>query len=153
MNLDVHATLLELAGIAPAGPAVSRTLLAPDPKRLRVGEYPFVFDKPFGAVRNAHPGWQPGRFGLKLRALYEGDHKLILAEDGSRQLYDVRRDPLETNDLSELQTARADRLEKMLSEIGATLLAPGPPAGPAPALSAEQRELLRELGYLSPDSE
>jgi len=62
------------------------------------------------------------------------------------ELYDLRRDPAETVDLSRTEPARADLLGKELKAILASQT-----AGPAPAvaLDAAARERLAALGYLS----
>jgi arylsulfatase A-like enzyme len=150
-NLDLHDMLLALAKIAGDGEIAPAALLSPDSERVRVSEYPMVFDRPFAAVRPASPGWTPDRWMRRLSALFAGHYKLIVADDGHRELYDLSRDPLETKDLSRLDAARAERMATALAEIRAALPEPPSAGGAAPRLSAEQRELLEGLGYLAPD--
>jgi arylsulfatase A-like enzyme len=82
-------------------------------------------------------------FGVRL-----GRWKYLEAplETPSRELYDLVEDPLETRNLADLLTGRADRLSALLARWRAT----APPPAPAPALSEEERARLGALGYRSP---
>lgn len=82
-----------------------------------------------------------------LEAVVLGDFKLV--EDrvaGSRALFDLRADPGERRDIAAARPEVAERLAAVLAERRAALAgaAPGQPA----ALSDEQRERLRALGYV-----
>lgn len=83
---------------------------------------------------------QPG-----LSAIRRGDHKLVFdPATGQTLLFDVVHDPEETSDLS------ADRPElraSLLRELSAFTDTRGPEEGEAPALTPEQVEALRALGY------
>jgi arylsulfatase A-like enzyme len=152
VNADVRRTLLDLAGIEASVPdGISRSLLSPADERARVAEYPAVFTGPFDAVREEYPHFDPAPWSRRLRALYEGPHKLIWHEDGETELYDLRRDPGELHDLAESDPETAARLSARLAAIAPPL---DSGAGePVPTLSDEQRAMLEDLGYLAPGEE
>ena len=80
------------------------------------------------------------------RAVYEGDHKLLMAENGIEALFDVAADPAETRNLAAEQRAQAAALER---KIGAFMQAVGQPANPHTAeADAQIVEQLRALGYV-----
>ncbi len=89
------------------------------------------------------------RFGPEQQSIRQGDHKLVRRE-GHRELYDLRRDPGELNDLLEGGSAsavqRADQLEALLPPIGEGQ------GGPAPNLGAELLQVLEALGYADPEA-
>jgi hypothetical protein len=78
---------------------------------------------------------------------------LIWGEDGEHQLYDLSADPSESNDLYVPGSSESDR---MLGELEAFMkrVEVGDIAvqSPAPELDAEQREMLKGLGYVIEDS-
>jgi Flp pilus assembly protein TadD len=79
-----------------------------------------------------------------LRSLTDGDWKLI---NGAKpELYDLARDPGETENRAEDER---DRTERMLRALQAALgvLAPAGDTAHAVAITAEQQERLRSLGY------
>lgn len=144
MTLDVHATLLEMAGIETAE---RESLLAPHSDRVRLAEYPAIFAKPFQSVagRNREAATEP--FRRRLRALSSGEFKLIEGEDGAHELYDLSQDPDEQNDLSEAAPATRERLRDALYERVRELAPPLAPGGDAAEVSDEEARLLVELGY------
>jgi hypothetical protein len=144
MALDVYPTLLALAGAPSVG---GTSLLEPRADRVRLAEYPAIFSKPFQSVAaRATPGALE-RFRRRLRALLSGPFKLIEGEDGNDELYDLRSDPGERNDLSSSQPETRTRMREMLFGQVRDLAAP-PAASPAPGRVGEREaQLLRELGY------
>jgi arylsulfatase A-like enzyme len=148
MNLDLFPTLLEAAG-AEAPPATRGvSLLAPREERVRVAECTGVFSDPFSAVAPVHPAWNPAPWEREIRAVYGKREKLIRWSDGRLEMYAVREDPAERADLAPAQSERARAMETALASFVATLRPAGTTAFAPPPMSAEQRDLLRSLGYV-----
>jgi len=83
----------------------------------------------------------------RLRSVVDGDFKLMIDLDrGTRELYDLGRDPLERMDVSQEQPARRRELERLLSSW-AKASRRSKPTPPPVELSPEERERLRALGY------
>jgi hypothetical protein len=53
-----------------------------------------------------------------IRVLFDGSWKLITTSKGRRMLFDLSRDPQETNDLA---TAEPDRVEELARRLEATM--------------------------------
>ena len=153
MNFDIFPTVLDLAALElPAGLVTrSRTLLDPAAERIRVAEYPAVFEKAQREVHAENPTWDPTPFARRLRALHERNYKLIWGEDGRHELYDLASDPREERDLigdrPELAKRMLDSLDGYLEGLSTDDRDKSVPPEP----SAEQREMLRGLGYLLDD--
>jgi len=62
-----------------------------------------------------------------IRVLFDGSWKLITTSKGQRMLFDLSRDPQETNDLA---TAEPDRVEELARRLEATLSTMVAAAGP-----------------------
>ncbi len=147
-QLDLHATLLELAGLPRDPEDGGRSLLAPaDPAgapRWLLSESLEPKRKPVDAVLRHYPNFDPTPWLRPLRSVERAGHKLIQAEGGPSELYEIERDPLELHD-------RFGERPELAAELAAGLagLERGERA-PAPAveIDAEQRALLEELGYL-----
>jgi arylsulfatase A-like enzyme len=146
-NFDVHATLLELAGLAPPDATRAQSLLAPLERRARLAEDPAIARVGIDQVRQAHPDFDPTPFLRRLRAWTDEPHKYVWSSDGRHALYDLARDPGEAHDLAREDAALAARLAADLEAYRATLrrCAPAPP--PATAPTPEEIERLRALGY------
>lgn len=79
------------------------------------------------------------------RALLSWPLKLVTNEEsGRRELYDLERDPAERHDLA---AVRPQETERLAGVLGRLLAAPPAPAGTG-ALSPEELEELRSLGYV-----
>ena len=156
MSFDLFPTLLELTGVdAPPGlrsRAVS--LLAPQQDRVRFAEDPSTPKIGIAQVLPLHPGWDPRPFQRRLRTLVVGDHKLIWGSDGRRALYDLKADPQEARDLIRNQPELAAQLETELDRYFETLARCEMPSHPheKQQMPAQQRELLKGLGYLDDDA-
>ncbi len=144
MALDLHATLLELAGIEESD---RPNLIAPRDDRVRLAEYPAIFAKPFRALPRAKREQATARFQRRLRAVTSGTHKFIEGEDGRHELYDLSRDPGEQTDLSATAPATQERLQGLLLERVRALAPPPPREDEARGPSGREARLLAELGY------
>lgn len=136
--IDVAPTILDWVGIEAPEQFAGRSLRA-------------------GSLRGTSRGYDFvesfSRWGLDRQSYYEGDWKIIaeLSTDFV-ELYNLREDPTEMNDLSRVEPARARRMVSRLKEIlaeaealrGALRL--GEP--PVPALSEDARKELEALGYV-----
>ncbi len=150
MNFDIFPTILDLAGLEPPAGLVtrSRSLLEPAAERIRVAEYPAVFEKPQRAVRKKHPAWDPAPYARRLRAYHERSYKLIWGEDGRHELYELASDPLEERDLVDDRPELAKHMTESLDRYMAELDVEHRERSAPPELPTEQREMLRGLGYV-----
>ena len=149
VNYDLFPTLLELAGlpVPDLQGSGATSLLAPAPAgRVRVTESLGVFRDPFNAVRQLHPGWDPTPWNRELRAVIDGPEKLIWSTNGKHELYRYRDDPAEARNLAASEPAEVARLTALLESRAGR--APAGVQEPAPAMTPEQRERLRSLGYI-----
>jgi len=81
-----------------------------------------------------------------LRAITLGNWKLI--QGAASELYDVSADPLEARDRSAEDPERVSRMRRLLASSLARMAPQGDTARPV-ALSPEQEDRLRSLGYVS----
>jgi arylsulfatase A-like enzyme len=131
-QVDIFPTILSLAGISPKLPVPiqGESLLSPRENREILAEY-----------------WDETRERFS-RAMYFGDHKLIVPSTGERRLVDPVRDPGEMDDLAARRPDLADALQARLEKYLASL-----PKG-KPRFDEKERQrrlkLLKSLGYLSP---
>jgi arylsulfatase A-like enzyme len=80
------------------------------------------------------------------RAFYSGDFKLVLQGSGQRELYDLKNDPREKNDLAAL---RPDLLNSLASRLDERLRSmPQKKSGVDARKKKEMEKLLKSLGYL-----
>ncbi len=80
-----------------------------------------------------------------LRAWVEGDFKLI--DGGRTELFDLSRDPTESTNLADQDTARVGRMRESLRKAVARM-APEGDRAPTAAITREQESLIRSLGYV-----
>jgi len=144
-SIDVAPTLLELLGAAPGPDAgLQGQSLVPllDGRGEVNGERPIFLFR-----RHYEPGQERGiavngvKHGIRL-----GDWKYIVGpEEGTRELFNLARDPRERENLIEAEPERASelaaRLDRRLAGSARPLVAPD-------AISPEERERLRALGYV-----
>ena len=129
--VDVVPTILVLVGGAPAHDLDGRDLLGADrgPRSLYAETFlPLDFYN-----------WSP------LRALRREGLKFIEAPEP--ELYDLTRDPSETQNLAETQTARVAGMAAALARVASTSSAAA--AGSRPTVDAELAGRLRSLGYVA----
>lgn len=124
-------------------PLVLRAAGLPVPEAVQ-GEAPPARRRPILAEVNPMSArTDTGRW----RARWEGPLKLLENSLGGRWLFDVERDPDESDDLAPRQPERAARAEQALEREFAAL----PPAAaeaPAVQIDPDTLEALRRLGYL-----
>ena len=145
--VDIAPTILDLAGISVDVPLQGRSLLdsSPDPDRSIFCELTSTW------FRRAEPGVPPGKRIENWLAIRKGDHKFIVRPERNRnELYDVRKDPTEQNNLYRRDHLIAQSLATTLNQWqdSMKLLAELYGTGANAELSPEQRDRLRSLGYL-----
>lgn len=145
---DVFTTALAHAGLPQPRRSVGRDLRdPPDPERSLRADYDFpeqVLDTFPAAVRDA-PALDRYRVAHRVGLL--GPHKLIRDSAGRESVYDLATDPGEARDLA--PAADPALLDRLRLAAGT----PEPPpararAAPVAPGDAEDREALRQLGYL-----
>lgn len=155
-NFDIFPTLLELAGIDPSEGAQSTavSLLNPSEDRPLLAELPATFTEPFVAVGSAFPDFDPTPWARKLKAFRYKGHKLVWSSTGNHELYHPESDPLEQIDLA---ASKPELTAELLVEFKAfmkTLLPPMPRGTRGRSeYTAEQLQLLKDLGYVSDEEE
>jgi arylsulfatase A-like enzyme len=82
-----------------------------------------------------------------VRALIEGDYKLIWSSSGPDELYRLSTDPGEAHNLAVDEPERAEAMRQRLSAYLESLPRPLE-AGTPTEVDAETREALRRLGYV-----
>jgi len=151
---DVFPTILRLVGVPPPaelhaglpGKSLVGSPVSVPSGRTLLGDYE-VPDNLLPRYRRRTKITDESYFHRGLRSLHEGNWKFIWGTDGRHELYDLAKDPLETNDLvtqlPEQAKAMESRLQAMLDEM--------PQVGDAEEtgeLDAETRDQLRALGYI-----
>lgn len=131
-QVDIFPTILSLAGISPKLPVPiqGENLLSPRENREILAEF-----------------WDGARERFN-RAMYFGDHKLIVSSTGDRRLIDLIQDPSEMEDLAARRPDLADALQARLEKFLDSL-----PRGRFRIDEKERQrrlKLLKSLGYLSP---
>ncbi len=95
---------------------------------------------------------QFSRFMRGLTTLRTASHKLIMGTDGSTQLYDLQRDPGETQDIASAEPARLRELQSQLeawwAARGSYLIDRPDDTADQTAVSADVQARLQALGYL-----
>ncbi len=130
--VDVPSLVLAEAGLA-----------APDAMQ---GEPPPSARRPL--LAEVHP-MSPRADTGKWKARWDGRYKFLQSSVGDRYLFDLERDPGESENLVGGEPERARTAERGLDDAFAAL--PPPPAGAGSVpIDAETREALRRLGYLDP---
>jgi arylsulfatase A-like enzyme len=145
--LDIAPTILDAAGIKRPRDMRGRSLLA---ARRGAGQ----------ALFSDLVGWRdpwPGPHGIPRQAILIGDTKLIHnlgATAPEFELYDLRRDPAERNNLAGTAAQAApgadfERLRAKLAAVNENLREPPAEAEPSgPPMDDESRERLKSLGYI-----
>ena len=150
--VDVFATLLAALEVEPPGDAAGgRDLLAPDFRRDAVfSEYRFP-QQALGLFSSSELEANRDRIDphrRSLRALQRAGTRLIWSSDGSHELYDLTRDPGETENLYDPADTRAVELLRELDAYAGAATPDPTAAEVAPVIDEDAREALRELGYI-----
>jgi arylsulfatase A-like enzyme len=156
-GIDVMPTLLELAGVRFAGEmqgrsfasAVRDSLTLPPREAYVEGEMCWRGREIYFLGRDGRKDYFTGIQG-KRRAIRTSEWKLIYTPkqgDHLFELYDLRRDPRELQNLYLTDRAVAESLKKKLVDwmVGAEQ---GPPVDGAPSFDDQTRSKLRALGYV-----
>jgi|GEM_PF-1175624 len=145
--VDLHPTMLEAAG-APApdyGPSESLYDFAD----RRYHDHTFAeyagFDGPVRRLQRKYPEFDAERYARSLQAVRDDEHKLIVTEDGDRELYAWREDRYERENLVDERPDVADALEGVLRETLDPLDSPGNFRTPD---DPELEDQLEDLGYI-----
>ncbi len=145
--LDIFTTILEILdheGVETQGRSLLPERLKANPRRFAVAEQSRpsleVFTKRF-------PEFDPSPYDRELRAIRAEDHKYIWASDGRDELYDIRADPGEKENLISMQPEKAQELRQMLEEWLRGFTSYQAEEG-AMEMDEITRERLRGLGYI-----
>lgn len=82
------------------------------------------------------------------RAIVSGDWKFLESSVGDRLLFDIARDPAESDDLASQEPAHAQELKKAVDDWMASLPEPRRAAGGDATVDESTRRALEGLGYL-----
>jgi arylsulfatase A-like enzyme len=152
---DLFRTLIEFAGIAeplPADARLSWNLLDP---ALLEGQAParpiVVEEEPAEWRRRLAGGDLAGDVSLdgRYKAYYDGPLKYVWSDDGTRELYDLARDPRELRNRARARPREVERLAKSLEAWLGALPVNRTEQAPSPEIEVDDatRDRLRGLGY------
>lgn len=152
-TMDLYATLAEIEGLTMPAGTLSRSLLSEAPAQAYaelVEPTRLVFDR----MRKVHKDFDSSPYELQYASVEDGDLKCIRRSDGHVELFDVRADPAEAHDLAPTRGADAAALCARIDAWRATFPAYDPSKSDArhDELSAEEKQRLVELGYLSEEA-
>ena len=143
--VDVHGMILRAAGLEPGG-------TRGDPLGLRNTKHGDLIAEYYRPVRVLRRFQKQApecalRLDRRLTSVQRGAFKLVWSSDGSRWLYDLESDPGEERNLA---AERPDLVAELERDVDArqALARKGPVSEAGPILDAEEREQLRDLGYL-----
>jgi arylsulfatase A-like enzyme len=150
--VDIAPTILDLCGAADRAPALRAELgsLASDKREPQK----FVLagnEKPLTGIKllqTKYPGYDWESIDYRMRCLRAPAHKLIWNESHSVELYNLSKDPGETDNLADSQ---ADLQRQMMGVLSKSYEKMGTTAGHFMFESKDQEslELLRSLGYIN----
>jgi arylsulfatase A-like enzyme len=146
-TIDLHATVLELAGIPPSvGTPFSRSLFAApmEGERAVYAEYAGPLPGLMRLLHMKNPRADLSRYRRALRSVRLGDLRLIADDRGGEQLFDLRTDPAQRHDLGRDRPADREALRALIDRLEVST----PTAGRGPEMDAETLEQLRSLGYV-----
>jgi len=113
---DIFPTLLDILGIKDEQwwrEIQGLSLLSTDSRKYTISEQ----SRPnFAALLEKYPGFDPSPFDKRLRTIRTKEHKFIWNSDYKHELYDLRLDPAETNNVISQDPQKAGELESLLNE-------------------------------------
>jgi len=142
---DVHEMILRVAGLDPGAAPDDPLGLKDTPRGDLLAEY-YRPGRVLKRFREQSPECAR-RLDRRLTSVQRGAFKLVWSSDGSRWLYDLESDPGEQHDLAAERPDLVAELERVAEDRQALASKSGV-SGAAPILDAEEREQLRDLGYL-----
>jgi arylsulfatase A-like enzyme len=151
---DIFPTILRLLGVRPGHFGLSLPGRAIDPPSLCARQAVPVVAEYIGNGYTAEANdptfdFESSRYCRTYKALYRGGFKLIMASDGSRELYELGSDPEEGRNLAEERRDLVGRLSEHLAEWELSNPSSSVPASVGDQeLDAIVEERLRALGYL-----
>jgi len=150
---DITPTILDLCNIKKSGMErlkIAETSLAATGRRRRE----FVVsgnERPLmgvGLMKERYPEFDTGLIDYRMRAVRSGNYKLIWNINVGTELYDIRTDPGELNDLADKKIAIRNKLQARLI----SWMNQHPPLQQVPSLlqgrDKESLKILRSLGYI-----
>ena len=150
--VDIFPTLMAITGDAAAHPTHGIDLRQPDGRRNRVmfGEY----ERPYQVLKHYHVDleridqtpWL--KYFRRLRVVRDGEMKLIWAEDGRHEAYDLSRDAEEHHNIfdSDVHDNLIQLAGQLVERYGRDRLPP--PDAATPKLGPETERRLKALGYI-----
>lgn len=127
-TLEIFTTIMDILGIAKSeipndvrGRSLVPKKLAGDPLPYAISEY---LVPNLARMRRLYPNCDINRYDRGLRAIRQNDYKSIFAFNGQCELYDLKTDPGETQNLAaqkpDLVQEMRSRLNDWLASVGAT---------------------------------
>ncbi|MGQ0721291.1 MAG: sulfatase family protein [Candidatus Eiseniibacteriota bacterium] len=148
---DLFPTILAAAGVAPpASPMPTYDLLSEKvpPSRPVLAEYYYPEQVLHFLPDRAAEAEAMQPYLRRIRALVDGNHKLVWGSDGRHELYDLTADPTERANLADAEPTRVAELVGKLTAIIAPFDRPRVEETPAAApVDPKIEEQLRALGY------
>jgi arylsulfatase A-like enzyme len=149
--VDIYPTLLDATNLLVQEEnqqIMSMSLCNPDraPRQVLFAED----SRPVNAInylKEWFPHYDTSQMNQPIYMIRTPEHKLIWKKNKQVNLYDLKKDPFESNDLSESQTELSDRLLKHLKDWIA-VLKKLKVNQPFKSRDAESLERLRSLGYI-----
>jgi len=116
--------------------------------KYRVGEHPVIAECYYGDSEAIYDAPWAERFMITQSAYWQWPWKLIVDSNEVKQLYDLEKDPGETDNLNEKEASRSAAMAQKLNDWLQTLPRHTPKLEGLPDLNDTEREALENLGYL-----
>jgi arylsulfatase A-like enzyme len=146
-TIDIVPTICDLLNLKKddfAGQVQGISLLSPEKRDVAVSEYWYPWLRPF----KKYPDFDTSRFEISYTAIRKGEHKLIRTSDGRVELYHLKDDPGEGNNLIEKAPEKVKELEVLLDRWLKDNHLPTLPGKTEEGFDQDIKEQLEGLGYL-----